>query len=336
MLDKPDLADELIVERLRSDYHLAVKSIDFLPIGNDRRAASYFVRSDSGDYFLKLRRGGPKVSALQVPRYLRNLGINNVVAPVSTAAGELFAAIDGFALILYPYVRGKSAWKMSLTAPQWRNWGQTLRAIHDTAVSAQLEPALEREVFGFKWLDLLERVETAVQNYAYSGDVAAAMARLWRENAREIDRARSRYLALGEKLSAQTPPFVLCHADIHTANIIIDQRGEIHIVDWDETLTAPKERDLMFFLFDGHSPIETEAFFAGYGDSSVDWLALAYYKYDWVLQEFGDYGERVFLSDDLGAQDLAAALREFERLFAPGDVLERAHQAYGQYLKSSA
>ena len=335
MLEKPDLADELIIEELKSAYHLAVKSIDFLPIGNDRRASSYFVGSTSGDFFLKLRKDGAKVSALNVPYYLRRLGINNIVAPLMTASGELFASIDGFSLILYPYVRGKSAWNMSLSASQWRNWGRVLRAVHDAVPSAQLAATVQREIFAGKWHDLLERIEAAVWNDAYSGAISTAMARLWRENAREIDLARSRYLSLGAKLAACPPPFVLCHADIHRANIIIDERGDIHIVDWDETLIAPKERDLMFFLSDGHSQASTGAFFQGYGDSSVEWLALAYYKYDWVLQELADYGERVFLSDDLGARDQTMALREFARLFAPGDVVERAHQAYGRYLKSS-
>ena len=108
-----------------------------------------------------------------------------------------------------------------------------------------------------------------------------------------------RYLALGARLEDQPPAFVLCHADIHPANIIIDSAGALHIVDWDEALLAPKERDLMFFIDDGRSADTTDAFLAGYGDHTVDPLALAYYKYDWVIQELGDYGERVFLADDL-------------------------------------
>ena len=93
-------------------------------------------------------------------------------------------------------------------------------------------------------------------------------------------------------------------------------------------MLAPKERDLMFFIDDGCSVHATESFLTGYGDPAVDQQALAYYKYDWVIQEFGDYGERVFLSPDLSEGELALAQREFARLFESDDVIERAQRAY--------
>lgn len=40
--------------------------------------------------------------------------------------------------------------------------------------------------------------------------------------------------------------FVLCHADFHDANLLIDPTGRLFIVDWDEIILAPKERDLVF------------------------------------------------------------------------------------------
>ena len=73
---------------------------------------------------------------------------------------------------------------------------------------------------------------------------------------------------------------MICHADIHRANIIIDKRDDIRIVDWDETVLAPKERDLMFFLGDGHGRQVESAFLEGYGECTVDRIGLAYYRYD--------------------------------------------------------
>ena len=42
--------------------------------------------------------------------------------------------------------------------------------------------------------------------------------------------------------------------------------------------------------------------------SEVDKFGLAYYRYDWVLQEFCDYGERVFLSNELSDHELRVFL----------------------------
>ncbi len=335
MLVKPDISDDLIIERLRAAYGLASQSLDFLPIGNDARAWSYSVKTADRDYFLKLRKGGINPAALAAPDYLRRLGIDSAVAPHATESGCLHTTLDDFALLLYPFVAGKSEWDMALSGDEWRRWGGIMRAIHNAPIKPTLEQSVPREVFAEKWLDKLQAVETAFAQEAYAGDIAQVVARLWRENAHEIALARSRYLSLGAKLAADPPPFVLCHADIHRANIIIDAAGAIRIVDWDETIIAPAERDLMFFLHDGLSRADTAAFFAGYGDAPINWLALAYYKYDWALQEFADYGERVFLFSDIGAPDLALARRAFERLFAPDDVVERARQAYKCYIEAS-
>ena len=336
MLEKPNLADEVIVARLQSAYGCALRALTFLPVGNDSRAWSYRVETVTGEYFLKLRKGRAKQASLIVPHLLHGLGIENVVAPLRTTSGQLFAGMDDFTLALYPYVHGESAWDMSLPLEQWRAWGDIMRSIHDATISSQLAKDVPCEVFAVKSLDTLARVEDVLARGAYSGDVAEAVALIWREKADAIELARSRYISLGEQLAARSPEFVLCHADIHTANIIIDAHDKIRIVDWDETLLAPKERDLMFFIDDRRRPETTQAFFDGYGAGPVDLLGLAYYKYDWVLQEFGDYGERVFLTADHGTQDLALAMREFKRLFAPGDVVERAHRAFARFRANHA
>ena len=335
MLDKPDIADQAIIDALRSAYGIAPARLEFLPLGNDQFAFAYRVFADSGDYFLKLRRGETRHAALVAPHELNRLGIDAPVAPMPTLGGRLLAEGAHFDLILYPYIDGPSAWGMSLASAEARQWGEIMRRIHSAPLTDGLIKAVPREVFGVKWLDTMDQVERVISAGAYQGELAGSMAYCWRAHKQEIECCRARFAALGAKMTQQQPPFTLCHADIHTANIIIDSEQRIRIVDWDEAVIAPKERDLMFFLLDGHEREFEQAFFAGYGSCEINWLALAYYKYDWVAQELADYGARVFLARDLGAADLQASLREFQRLFQPGDVIERAHQAYGAWQAAS-
>jgi spectinomycin phosphotransferase len=72
---------------------------------------------------------------------------------------------------------------------------------------------------------------------------------------------------------------------------------------------------------------EEKWFFEGYGAIEVDPVALAYYRYEWVVQEIGDYGERVFLRQDTGAETINDAVRGFRQLFDLGDVVESAYEA---------
>ena len=336
MLEKPDLADAKIIEQLESHYALRIRVLEFLPIGNDQRAWAYRVETDNDVYFLKLRKGGTKPASLIAPHHLKTEGIKQVVAPLETVSGALQAAAGDYDLILYPFIEGRSAWRMPLSATQWRAWGEIMRRIHGSSLTPQLLESAEREAGGVKWLNTIDRVEDVLRRRDYGGKIATAAARVWQDQAAEIHRCRRRYREMGALLAADPPAFVLCHADIHTANIILSPQGEIRIVDWDETVIAPKERDLMFFINDGHRPEETDAFFAGYDDDGISWLALAYYKYDWVVQEFGDYGERLFLSDEIGAKDLESALVEFERLFEPDDVIDRAHRTFQRMLREPA
>lgn len=52
-------------------------------------------------------------------------------------------------------------------------------------------------------------------------------------------------------------------------------------------------------------------FFEGYGQTQIDPLTLRYYQDEWTVQEIGDFGERILLRDDLGAQTRQSALKEF-------------------------
>jgi spectinomycin phosphotransferase len=133
---------------------------------------------------------------------------------------------------------------------------------------------------------------------------------------------------LGRILQNKTLDVMLCHSDIHTANILVDKDGQLFIVDWDQPVIAPQERDLMFVVSESGIPSAEEvAFFQGYGEIQIDPVAFAYYRYEWVVQEFGDYGERVFFMDDVGEETKRDSVRGFYQLFDPGDVVEGAYRA---------
>ncbi len=49
ILQKPDLADETLVERLRGAYGLPVVQVTFLALGGDLRSAVYRVAAEGGE-----------------------------------------------------------------------------------------------------------------------------------------------------------------------------------------------------------------------------------------------------------------------------------------------
>ena len=127
------------------------------------------------------------------------------------------------------------------------------------------------------------------------------------------------------------PAQVLCHSDLHAGNILIDGNEALYIVDWDEPIYAPKERDLMFpgggQGFRGHTANEEEAlFYQGYGRTKIDQTALAYYRCERIIQDIAAFCDQVFSSDD-GAEDREQAFHYLASNFKPGGTIEIAYRS---------
>lgn len=61
-----------------------------------------------------------------------------------------------------------------------------------------------------------------------------------------IEQLVDRTEELSKKLESQSFPFVLCHSDLHAGNLLLEKEDIFYLVDWDDPIMAPKERDLMF------------------------------------------------------------------------------------------
>lgn len=328
MLEKPDLQDESIAACLRDRYGIPVAHLDFLPLGNDSNAWVYRVDADGGDaYFLKVKSGRFSQSCLTIPRYLRDQGIRQVVAPLPTLTGTLFMCLEQFRLLLYPFIDGWVGMDVGLSDRQWAEFGAVLQKIHATCLPDWLSAQLRREDFVPKWSDLVRILSLGIDE-PFADPYQRELAAFWRQRRHEIAAIVSRTKELGQMLQQQPLPLLLCHADIHTANILIDQDDRLFLVDWDEALLAPRERDLMFVVGDDITHTRQAAlFFDGYGSAEINSLALAYYRYEWVVQEIGDFGERVFLMPELGAATKDDSVRGFRQLFDPGEVVEAAYNS---------
>jgi spectinomycin phosphotransferase len=326
MIEKPNIKDEKIIIALNENFSIQVGDIEFLPIGNDSSAFSYHVEAKNGNsYFLKVRRKITNLAGLFVPRFLKDSGIEQVIAPLSTKTQELWVNVDEFAFILYPFITGNEAMKVGMTDAQWTEFGSNLKRMHITKLPSAISQYVGRETFIPKWGNLTKELHKRVNIRDFNDSYEKELAIYWKENDKTIQTLVERTEVIGRRLQFANLDFVLCHADIHTANILINRAGKMFIVDWDDTLFAPKERDLMFVL--GEDTIHTreeQMFFDGYGKVKINQLALAYYRYEWCVQEVGDFGERVFLMKDAGESTKKESVEEFMKLFSHGDVIETA------------
>lgn len=326
MKDKPEISDASLIEAVKDEYGIQAKRLEFLPLGYDAMAGVY--RLD--DYFLKLKRKGVSQASLAVPHFLKSKGIEQIVAPIATKSGELSIQREGFTLILYPFIEGDTGMKLGLSDKQWVEYGEVLRAMHSVNVPDELAAILHKENFVPKNPDLLMEVVMAALRPDYTLSCQKRLAEFITNRQDEIMKFKAHGAYLGRLLQQKTLPFVLAHADIHTANLMLSPDGKLHFVDWDEVQLAPKERDLMFLTgnsIDGRTKAQEALFFEGYGETEIDRLAMAYYRYDWGVQDMGEFGREVFFLDFFSEEAKAHSAEMFMGLFSAGDTVDAAYEA---------
>jgi spectinomycin phosphotransferase len=334
MREKPPLPDATIIACLRDHYHLTITELEFLPLGNDSSASVYRASADDGRAFLlKLKRDPVFEPGLQVPRYLKDQGMKQVVVPLPTITGTLWRTVDDFALILYPFIDGDEGMAAGLSDRQWLEYGAVVRQLHASQLPADLLAQVPRETFvpQAKWSGVIRELQATVPTRNYDHPAEQELAQFWQDHHAEIQRILDRTAALGRELQKRSLDFVLYHGDIHTANLLLTPEGDLFVVDWDQPVIAPKERDLMFIVGGTvqRSPInerEQALFFQSYGPTEIDWPVLAYYRYEWLVQDIGDYGERVFLLPDAGDITKHESVAGLKAMFDPGAVVDVAYE----------
>jgi spectinomycin phosphotransferase len=333
MLERPALDDARLMALLRAEYGVQGTALQFLPLGADPDTAVFRLSAPDGEYFVKLRSGAFHAATVAVPHLLGADPATHVIAPLEASGGRLHVTFDAYAVMLYPFVSGRDGWGVELTANQWAALGRALRTLHATVVPPALAVQIPREDFGGGWRAQVRAVLAAVERLprggwpwpAHDAAAQAVVELLGRKRAAVMD-----LLAAAEQLAplmrARAAPYVLCHGDIHAANVLLTPNGTLYVVDWDTVTFAPKARDLMFVgagLGGWRRADQAAAFYAGYGPCAVDVDAIAYYRCERIVQDIAVYC-RALLWSDAGAANRAQQTAEFLSQFEPGAVVEIA------------
>lgn len=333
MLIKPDLKDEEIVKCLRAAYGLHVKRILFLPLGADLNTAVYRVTTNSGtDYFLKLRREVFNEAAVLVPNYLAELGLKQVIPPLKTNVGQLWTCLASFKVILYPYIEGSNAMEANFSDQHWIEFGATMKKFHSANIPDTIKSDVPQETFPSKWRQSVKAFLARIEQEVFEDAIAARMAVFLKSKSEEILELLRHSEYLVSVLEKQSLDYVLCHADIHGWNLLISKEAALFVVDWDTLIYAPKERDLMFIgagIGDtGRTvPEEESLFYQGYGSTDINQDAIAYYRFERIIQDIGEYCEHIFLSNE-GEEERMQSLEYLQANFLPNGTIARAYHSY--------
>jgi spectinomycin phosphotransferase len=330
MIEKQLLSDQLIISRLYAEYGIEVATLTFLPLGADMNATVYKAQTqDLRSYFVKLRRGHYYDISGCVVELLHDAGILQVIPPIKTIQGQSALAFEECTISVYPFIEGQDGFSRDLTDNQWPILGKALRQIHEIAVPLSIQNRIRQEEYSPKWREAVRSLFIHIEAEPIGDEIALKLLKFMKENMSAIRRLVERAEQLGKTLQDETHKFVLCHSDIHGGNVLIEGNDTIYIVDWDDPIMAPKERDLMF-IGGGvanvwNKPHEEALFYRGYGKVEVNSTILAYYRHERIVEDIAVYGNALLLTT-AGGGDRLEMYKQFIGMFEPRGVVDIAFE----------
>lgn len=317
MREPPKLVQARLIACLQESYALTPKSIEYLPLGHDFNAGVYRVTNQDGTpYLVKVNARPLYEPACRIPYYLYNQGITSVIAPIPTLQNELWTRLDQWTVIVYPFVQGDTS-LTGMTSAQWAQVGAIFHQIHITPLLGDTVESLKRETFDpTEYIRWTENFETQHLIQPHPGLAERALCASWLSHSSRIHVGLATLKDLGADLCARSLPFVICHADLHAANVLRDPNGNVFVIDWDQVMLAPKERDFIFL-----TQPQAGAFWDGYGSRDINSSALTYYLWERVIQDIIEYAEHVCLNDDLSQETKMDLVHRFERAFRADGLL---------------
>ncbi|MDN3506674.1 MAG: phosphotransferase [Simkaniaceae bacterium] len=328
MLEKHSLPDSIITKCLKTNYGIEAASLTSLPIGADIDASLYKVQTfDQRAFFIKIKRKNKHDIGVEVVEFLHREGIQQVLPPIRTVQGNPTQPIEDSTLIVYPFVEGKDGFDQDLTDCQWITLGKSLRQIHTLKVPVTIQKQIRHETYSAKWREAVRSIYTLIETSPIGDEPALKLHKFIQKNMPVIRQLVNRAEELGKKLQESSPPFVLCHSDIHGGNVLLNNNSLLYIVDWDEPILAPKERDLMFIGGSvgnvWNKPHENQLFYEGYGKTEIDVTALAYYRLERIVEDVAIYCSELLLKTT-GGEARLEMFKHFMDMFEPQGVVDTA------------
>jgi spectinomycin phosphotransferase len=199
--------------------------------------------------------------------------------------------------------------------------------VHEFNLPSSVKALIRKETYSDKWRKAVQSLYSHIDSNLNGDESALKLQTFMREHSEIIHHLVGRAEALSHKIQEQSPEFVLCHSDIHGGNVLIDENGSIFIVDWDDPIMAPKERDLMF-IGGGvanvwNNPREEEFFYKGYGKTEINRAILAYYRHERIVEDIAEYGQALLLTE-AGGEERLEMYEQFIDMFKPNGVIDIA------------
>ena len=319
-------------EVLKKDYGIEVFSSQRVFHGADLEAKTFQIMSSKGEkYFVKIKKKSDHFLNLQVLALLNHHLEHGIISPYKTLDGKLTSSYEEASLIVFPFVHGLNGFNQSLTQDQWKTFGQMMRQVHALELDEKLRQKMKKQMLFSSIDQKLRSLLDQIDSILLQDEISLNMIELIRQKHATFNKLLADFSYLSQQVQRLKPSYHLCHGDIHAGNVLIDDEGHLYLIDWDEMILAPKEKDLLF-IGGGVGNVwnkkqEENYFYQGYGETSIDLTLLAYFRYERILQDLVAYIQAL-LFDYNPQEDRFKLFQEFYDQFAPLGVIDIAFHTH--------
>jgi spectinomycin phosphotransferase len=283
---------------VQQDFGVEIITLTAVEHGADEASLLWRgVGADGVSYAVKLSGGGTP-AGLIVSVHLAEHGVAGVMPPLISRHGRPWSDREHRRLSVVPWLPETRALEGEMSPAHWRSYGALLAKVHATAVTDALATSLPREDHTHDhWASVARTLDSSLrltaEDPAAGGtvdDLVRALAQEWCAAGDRVSTLLDQADSLALDLHTGESTSVVCHGDPHLGNLLIGQDERVWLIDWDDAVLAPRERDLMFILGGvlAFAPVTQQQqswFFEGYGSTDIDRIHLAYYRCARALED---------------------------------------------------
>lgn len=243
---------------LSNNYDIQIQSIDLAPRGFV--GETYIVNTSNNRYFLKIFKNNRYfvnvLQSLPVLKELKELGITDINYPIPTKVNDLYIKHEERYYILFNYIEGKNTWDYD----KHEVYTQLIQ-IHKS--TAKVTSPVKKEDFNIEYEEIFEQKLSQYKDIPLIASYLDEILKHW-----------ECFKKLSYILKNRSFNMYITHGDAF--GNIIKNEDDLYIIDWDDLLLAPLERDLWFFYEDESVVRLYEEEFPGF---DIDKELLLYYIY---------------------------------------------------------
>lgn len=317
----PPTIDITILQRdLEQVYGITVHTLTFLPRGEC--SWGYRIETSSGDrFFLKLFRGDPLPAwaARLVYRLHEECHLEQVSYPLPARSGALIHTLAGYPSALFTFIESQSLFELSARREALDNLGQLLARLHACHALDSFCQRVER--FDAWAVQEYRQVLDAARSTIALPGAAGEAQRLLKPLHSRLEQLLADLLQCQQKARARPFTPCICHGDPTPGNVLVAAGAAPHLIDWDDLILAPRERDLVFWeysdMFSKSEPVSPvlDGYASIAGAFTLDPDIITFYHRQWTVGEIADYGHRLLFEnpgEQQGQSDLENLAEELK------------------------